>query len=51
MDDFLAILSSTTDNVELLDRLRAEFGDAPTTWLPVFYQRVRDRRSNARRAA
>jgi type IV secretion system protein VirB4 len=51
MDDFLAVLSSTTDNVDLLDQIRAEVGDAPTHWLPVFYQRVRDRRSHARRAA
>ena len=51
MDDFLAVLSSTTDNVELLDQIRAEFGDAPTAWLPAFYQRVRNRRSFARRAA
>ena len=51
MDDFLAVLSSTTDNVDLLDQIRAEFGDAPTAWLPLFYKRVRDRRSLARRAA
>ena len=51
MNDFLAVLSSTTDNVELLDQIRAEFGDAPTTWLPLFCQRVRDRRSHARKAA
>jgi type IV secretion system protein VirB4 len=51
MDDFLAVLSSTTDNVELLDQIRAEFGDVPTTWLPLFYQRVRDRRIFARKAA
>ena len=51
MNDFLAVLSSTTDNVELLDQIRAEVGDAPTNWLPLFYQRVRNRRSHARRAA
>jgi type IV secretion system protein VirB4 len=51
MDDFLAVLSATTDNVKLLEQIRAEVGDAPTTWLPLFYQRVRDRRSHARRAS
>jgi type IV secretion system protein VirB4 len=51
MDDYLAVLSSTTDNVDLLDQIRAEVGDAPAIWLPTFYQRVRDRRHVARRAA
>jgi type IV secretion system protein VirB4 len=44
MDDFLAVLSSTTDNVELLDEVRAQVGDDPKTWLPSFYKRVRNRR-------
>ena len=51
MDDFLAVLSSTTDNVDLLEQLRGEVGDDPRTWLPLFYKRVRDRRIFARRAA
>jgi type IV secretion system protein VirB4 len=51
MDDFLAVLSSTTDNVDLLEQLRSEVGDDPRTWLPLFYKRVRDRRNFARRAA
>jgi type IV secretion system protein VirB4 len=47
-DDMLAVLSSTTENVQLLDEVRAEVGDNPDIWLPVFYQRVRDyRASNA----
>ncbi len=50
MDDYLAVLSATTDNVDLLDQLRAEVGDAPAAWLPLFYQRVRERRGLARRA-
>lgn len=48
MDDFLAVLSSTTDNVQLLDQVRAECGDDPDSWLQVFYQRVRARRASAR---
>jgi type IV secretion system protein VirB4 len=51
MDDFLAVLSSTTDNVDLLDSIRSGVGDDPRAWLPVFYRQVRDRRTSLRRAA
>ena len=50
-DDMLAVLSSTTDNVDLLDAIRAEVGDDPDVWLPVLYRRVRERRTQLRRAA
>ena len=50
-DDMLTVLSSTTDNVELLDVIRAEVGDDPGAWLPVLYRRVRERRTQLRRAA
>lgn len=50
-DDMLVVLSSTTDNVELLDKVRAELGDDPDVWLPALYQRVRDRRTQLRRVA
>jgi len=30
-------LSGRTETVELLDRVRAEVGDDPTQWLPVFH--------------
>jgi type IV secretion system protein VirB4 len=36
-DDELAVLSGRTANVELLDRIRAEAGDDPKRWLPVFH--------------
>ena len=36
-DDELAVLSGRTATVELLDRVRAEFGDDPAAWLPVFH--------------
>lgn len=39
MDDLLAVLSGRTATVELVDRLRAEVGDDPTNWLPLFHQR------------
>ncbi|UGY11758.1 VirB4 family type IV secretion/conjugal transfer ATPase (plasmid) [Bradyrhizobium septentrionale] len=35
-DDALAVLSGRTETVELLDRVRAEVGDDPAQWLPVF---------------
>ncbi|MBG0792151.1 VirB4 family type IV secretion/conjugal transfer ATPase [Methylocystis sp. H62] len=39
MDDALAVLSGRTATVDLLDRLRAEVGDDPANWLPLFHQR------------
>lgn len=39
MDDTLAVLSGRTATVELVDRLRAEVGDDPANWLPLFHQR------------
>lgn len=38
------ILSGSKDNVELLDEIRAEVGDDPLAWLPVFQQRLDARR-------
>lgn len=38
-DDELAILSGRTANVELADSIRAEVGDRPNDWVPVFQQR------------
>lgn len=43
-NDFLDILSTTKDNVELLDQIRAEVGDAPSDWIPVFRERLKERR-------
>ncbi|MBM3552269.1 MAG: VirB4 family type IV secretion/conjugal transfer ATPase [Alphaproteobacteria bacterium] len=36
-DDELAVLSGRTETVELLDSIRAEVGDAPERWLPIFH--------------
>ncbi len=38
-DDELAVLSGRTGNVELADRIRAENGDDPDVWLPIFQQK------------
>lgn len=39
MDDALAILSGRKETVTLLDDIRAEFGDDPKTWIPIFHER------------
>ena len=38
-DDILAVLSGREDTVQLLDDIRAEVGDDPGVWLPVFHER------------
>lgn len=48
LGDILDVLSGTTDNVELLDEIRAETGDDPRRWLPVFHARLGERRAAAR---
>lgn len=37
-DDELAVLSGRTANVELVDTIRAQAGDDPEVWLPLFQQ-------------
>lgn len=44
LEDFITVLSATTDNVALLDEIRAEVGDAPADWLPVLLREVQHRR-------
>lgn len=39
MDDFIAVLSGRTETVNLLDEIRAEVGDDPAVWLPIFNKR------------
>jgi len=52
LEDFIAVLSATTDNVALLDGVRARHGNDPFQWLPEFLRQVKDRGSrNSRRAA
>ena len=38
-DDILAVLSGREDTVQLLDEIRAEIGDDPGAWLPIFHER------------
>jgi type IV secretion system protein VirB4 len=52
LDDFITVLSATTDNVALLDAVRQRHGDDPFQWLPVLLSEVQDRKSrHTRRAA
>ena len=44
LEDFVTVLSATTDNVALLDELRARVGDDPADWLPHLTRQVRARR-------
>lgn len=38
-DDELAIISGTTDNVNLVNKVIEEFSNDPKEWLPIFHQR------------
>ncbi len=49
MTDILNVISGTLDNVALLDEIRAEVGDDPAVWLPVFHQRIAQRRALIKR--
>jgi type IV secretion system protein VirB4 len=52
LDEFVTVLSATTDNVALLDAIRARHGDDPDQWLPVLLREVHDRKlRNSGRAA
>lgn len=52
LDDFVTVLSATTDNVALLDELRERHGNDPCQWLPELLREVHVRRlRTARRAA
>jgi type IV secretion system protein VirB4 len=44
LDDFIAVLSGTTDNVALLDTIRERVGDDPDAWLPLLRSAVRQRK-------
>ncbi|MBK7615607.1 MAG: VirB4 family type IV secretion/conjugal transfer ATPase [Burkholderiales bacterium] len=51
LEDFVTVLSATTDNVALLDSVRERHGDDPFQWLPVLLQEVQDRKSRTSRRA
>ncbi len=41
MNDEIAVLSGRAETVRLLDAVRAEHGDDPDTWLPIFTEKAR----------
>jgi type IV secretion system protein VirB4 len=52
LEQFITVLSATTDNIALLDQIRERHGDDPGKWLPALLRAVEERRTaNARRAA
>jgi type IV secretion system protein VirB4 len=44
LEDYVTVLSATTDNVALLDQIRAEVGDEPEAWLRPFLDAARTRK-------
>ena len=50
LEDFVTVLSATTDNVALLDGIRERVGDDPKAWLPLLLNAVRERKSKPQRS-
>lgn len=50
MDDEMAVLSSTPENITLMHECIAEFGDEPDAWLRPFQERVFSRRTTEKLA-
>jgi type IV secretion system protein VirB4 len=48
LNDLLDVISGTTDNIELLDKIREKVGDDPQAWLPVFRKLTTARRAQMR---
>ena len=51
LEDYVTVLSATTDNIALLDGIRAGVGDDPQVWLPLLLDAVHDRQTVLRRRA
>jgi len=51
LDDFITVLSATTDNVALLDTIRERHGNDPFQWLPVLLREVHDRKIRTSRGS
>jgi type IV secretion system protein VirB4 len=50
-EDFVTVLSGTTDNVAMLDDIRERVGDEPKAWLPLLLDAVRQRQARSQRSA
>jgi type IV secretion system protein VirB4 len=46
---YIPVLSASTDNVALLDDVRARAGDHPQNWISMFFSEVQDRKSQLSR--
>ncbi|MGF6872713.1 VirB4 family type IV secretion system protein [Paraburkholderia sp. MM5477-R1] len=51
LDDAIAVFSGDRENVLICDAVRAELGDDPDVWLPVYLERVFERKLRTRLAA
>ncbi len=51
MSDVIAVLSGDKETVEMLDEIRAEMGDDPSVWEPVFLDAVSQKRQGRKRAS
>jgi type IV secretion system protein VirB4 len=51
LEDAVTVLSGTTDNVALLDRIRDDHGDDPEVWLPLLLNAVHLRKTIPERRA
>jgi type IV secretion system protein VirB4 len=47
LEDYVTVLSATTDNVALLDQIRGEIGDEPSAWIGPFLAAVRSRKDRS----
>lgn len=48
MDDELAILSGSTDNIEILHDVLADVGEDPKVWAPIFHRKRKERAKQTR---
>ena len=51
LEEFVTVLSATTDNVTLLDDIREHTGEDPRAWLPLLHKEVHDRKTRTSRRA
>ena len=50
LNEMLDVLSTSLDNVEILDKIRAEVGDNPQNWLPIYLERLALRKAIAKQS-
>lgn len=49
LDDHITLLSGSTDNIHLLEEIRAEVGEDPAVWIPLLLQRSKERDAKGKR--